>query len=75
MLRNRGELDGVRILSPKTVALLTSDQLKQIETPTIFMGPVGSYGLADAMECRPDFRPLAGRAAPIKETEQRHHEK
>jgi CubicO group peptidase (beta-lactamase class C family) len=45
MLLNRGELDGVRILAPKTVAFMTSDHLRQIKTPTDFMGAAGSYGL------------------------------
>ncbi len=45
MLLNGGELDGVRILSPKTVAFMASDQLKQIKVPTTFMGPAGTYGL------------------------------
>ena len=45
MLLNRGELDGVRILSPKTVAFMTRDHLTQIKTPTTFMGPAGTYGL------------------------------
>src|SRR3954469_16284384 len=45
MLLNRGELDGVRILAPKTVAFMTSDHLRQIKTPTNFMGAAGSYGL------------------------------
>ena len=45
MLLNGGELDGVRILSPKTVHFMTADHLKQIKTPTNFMGPSGSYGL------------------------------
>ncbi len=45
MLLNRGELDGARILTPKTVALMTSDQLTRIKTPTTFMGPAGTYGL------------------------------
>ena len=45
MLLNGGELDGVRLLGPKTVAFMASDQLKQIKTPTTFMGPAGTYGL------------------------------
>lgn len=45
MLLNRGELDGVRLLAPKTVALMASDHLKQIRTPTTFMGAAGTYGL------------------------------
>lgn len=45
MLLNGGELDGVRILAPKTVSFMTMDHLKQIKTPTSFMGPAGTYGL------------------------------
>lgn len=45
MLLNRGELDGVRLLAPKTVALMASDHLRQIKTPTTFMGAAGTYGL------------------------------
>jgi CubicO group peptidase (beta-lactamase class C family) len=45
MLLNGGELDGVRLLAPKTVAFMASDHLKQIKTPTLFMGPAGTYGL------------------------------
>ncbi len=45
MLLNGGELDGVRLLAPKTVAFMTSDHLKQIKTPTTFMGAAGTYGL------------------------------
>ncbi len=44
MLLNRGELDGVRLLAPKTVALMASDHLKQIKAPTTFMGAAGTYG-------------------------------
>jgi CubicO group peptidase (beta-lactamase class C family) len=45
MLLNHGELDGVRILAPKTVSLMTADHLTRIKTPTSFMGPAGTYGL------------------------------
>ncbi len=44
MLLNRGELDGVRLLAPKTVALMASDHLRHIKTPTTFMGAAGTYG-------------------------------
>lgn len=44
MLLNGGELDGVRVLGPKTVALMASDHLAQIKTPTTFMGAAGTYG-------------------------------
>ncbi len=45
MLLNGGELDDVRLLAPKTVAFMASDHLKQIKTPTTFMGAAGTYGL------------------------------
>ncbi len=45
MLLNGGQLDGVRVLSPKTVAFMTSDHLRQIRSPTSFMGPAGTHGL------------------------------
>jgi CubicO group peptidase (beta-lactamase class C family) len=45
MLLNGGELDGVRILASKTVALMASDHLKQTKTRTDFMGAAGTYGL------------------------------
>ncbi len=45
MLLNGGELDGARILSPKTVRFMTADHLTKIKTPTNFMGPAGTYGL------------------------------
>jgi CubicO group peptidase (beta-lactamase class C family) len=57
MLLNRGELDGVRLLSPRTVALMTSDQLPpgigynatvvgllQEQAPTPEMGEGFGYG-------------------------------
>jgi CubicO group peptidase (beta-lactamase class C family) len=45
MLLNGGELEGVRILAPKTVAFMASDHLKHLKTRTDFMGAAGTYGL------------------------------
>lgn len=45
MLLNGGELDGVRVLGPKTVRFMLSDHLTKLKTPTNFMGPAGTYGL------------------------------
>jgi CubicO group peptidase (beta-lactamase class C family) len=44
MLLNGGELDGVRLLAPKTVAFMASDHLKQTKIRTDFMGATGTYG-------------------------------
>jgi CubicO group peptidase (beta-lactamase class C family) len=71
MLLNGGELDGVRILSPKTVALMTSDQLPpgiERHTPVaVGLGPLGpvpemgtSFGLGFAVRTDPGRNPLPG---------------
>jgi CubicO group peptidase (beta-lactamase class C family) len=44
MLLNRGELDGTRLLSPKTIAFMTADQLP----PGVVMSPV-AQGMAAIM--------------------------
>ena len=44
MLLNGGELDGVRILSPKTIALMTSDQLdSKVERHTPVAAAIGPF--------------------------------
>ena len=71
MLLNRGELDGVRILSPKTVDLMTSDQLPPSTErhtgvavgldafgPTPEMGT--SFGLGFAVRTDPGRNPVPG---------------
>ena len=71
MLLNGGELDGVRILSPKTVALMTSDQLPPATErhtavatlldsfgPTPEMGT--SFGLGFAVRTDPGRNPVPG---------------
>jgi CubicO group peptidase (beta-lactamase class C family) len=71
MLLNGGELDGVRILSPKTIALMTSDQLTpnvERHTPVAMaIGPFGpvpemgtSFGLGFAIRVDPGRNPLPG---------------
>jgi len=71
MLLNGGQLDGVRILSPKTVALMTSDQLPpntERHTPVaIALGSFGplpemgtSFGLGFAIRVDPGRNPMAG---------------
>ncbi len=71
MLLNNGELEGVRILSPKTIALMTSDQLPpgvERHTPVaIAIGPFApvpemgtSFGLGFAIRVDPGRNPLPG---------------
>ena len=71
MLLNGGELEGARILSPKTVALMTSDQLpatSERHTPVAMaIGPFGpvpemgtSFGLGFAVRVDPGRNPLPG---------------
>jgi CubicO group peptidase (beta-lactamase class C family) len=71
MLLNGGELDGVRILSPKTVTLMTSDQLPpgaERHTPVAMMlnafGPVPemgtSFGLGFGVRTDPGRNPVPG---------------
>src|SRR5579871_5989268 len=71
MLLNGGELDGVRILSPKTIALMTSDQLPatvERHTPVAMaLGPFGpipdmgtSFGLGFAIRVDAGRNPMPG---------------
>jgi CubicO group peptidase (beta-lactamase class C family) len=71
MLLNGGELEGVRILSPKTIALMTSEQLPpgiERHTPVAAaLGPFGpvpemgtSFGLGFAVRVDPGRNPLPG---------------
>ena len=68
MLLNGGELDGVRLLSPKTIAIMTSDQLPpgtlrsgfEDLAPTLEMGQ--SFGLGFAVRTDAGHSPLAGTA-------------
>jgi CubicO group peptidase (beta-lactamase class C family) len=66
MLLNRGELNGVRLLAPKTIAVMTSDQLPpgalrsgyEDTAPTAEMGH--SFGLGFAVRTDPGHSPLSG---------------
>jgi CubicO group peptidase (beta-lactamase class C family) len=66
MLLNRGEFNGVRLLSPKTIAVMTSDQLPpgiprlgyQDLAPTREMGQ--SFGLGFAVRTDMGHSPLSG---------------
>jgi CubicO group peptidase (beta-lactamase class C family) len=66
MLLNGGELDGVRLVSPKTVAIMTSDQLPpgilrsgyEDLAPTLELGQ--SFGLGFAVRTDAGHNPLSG---------------
>jgi CubicO group peptidase (beta-lactamase class C family) len=67
MLLNRGELNGVRLLAPKAIAMMTSDQLPsgvaraggyEDMAPTPEMGH--SFGLGFAVRTDPGHSPLSG---------------
>jgi len=71
MLLNGGELEGARILAPKTIALMTSDQLPaatERHTPVAMsLGPFGplpemgtSFGLGFAIRVDPGRNPMPG---------------
>ncbi len=71
MLLNGGELEGVRILAPKTIALMTSDQLPAtterhtpVATALGAFGPVPemgtSFGLGFAIRVDPGRNPMPG---------------
>jgi CubicO group peptidase (beta-lactamase class C family) len=57
MLLNGGQLDGVRILGPKTVAYMTSDHLGSIPG---FPASGSSYGLGFGVRMTPGINPSAG---------------
>jgi CubicO group peptidase (beta-lactamase class C family) len=66
MLLNRGEFNGVRLLSPKTVAVMTSDQIPpgiprsgfEDLAPTLEMGQ--SFGLGFAVRIDAGHSPVSG---------------
>jgi CubicO group peptidase (beta-lactamase class C family) len=66
MLLNRGELNGVRLLAPKTIAVMTSDQVPpgiprlgyEDMAPTPEMGH--SFGLGFAVRTEPGHSPISG---------------
>ena len=71
MMLNGGELDGVRVLSPHTVALMTSDQLppstERHSPVALILGAFGptpemgtSFGLGFAVRTEPGRNPVPG---------------
>ena len=62
MLLNGGELDHVRILSRKTVQLMTSDHIPGLEGPVLFAGPGYGFGLGFAVRRQEGVSPAPGSA-------------
>ena len=61
MLLNGGQLDGVRLLSPTTVAFMTSDHLGTMKI--VPLGGVGTgygFGLGFAVRTQPGISPVSG---------------
>jgi CubicO group peptidase (beta-lactamase class C family) len=62
MLVNGGELDGVRLLSRKTVQYMDSDHLGSIRGPLYLPGPGYTFGLGGAVRLADGMAPTPGSA-------------
>lgn len=60
MLLNGGELDGVRILDPKTVELMTKDHLTELKVKNTFLQPFESYGFGVSVRLTLGLGPTLG---------------
>ena len=62
MMLNGGELDGVRLLSPKTVELMTSNHVEtNVERGDLYLpGPGYGFGLGYAIRLEPGISAMAG---------------
>jgi CubicO group peptidase (beta-lactamase class C family) len=60
MLINGGTLNGVRILGPRTVAYMTSDQIGAIRGPIYLPGPGYGFGLGFAVRLTEGQAPASG---------------
>lgn len=62
MLANGGQLDGVRLLSRKTVELMTSDDIGPAlaQGPDYFPGPGTGWGMGVSVRTAPGLSPLPG---------------
>lgn len=59
-LRNRGELDGVRLLGPRTVDFMTSDHLGAIAASGDLLPPGHGFGLGFAVRTAAGISPVPG---------------
>ncbi|MBC7444590.1 MAG: serine hydrolase, partial [Polaromonas sp.] len=61
-LRNRGELDGVRLLGPHTVDFMTADHLGSIPASGDLLPPGHGFGLGFAVRTAAGLSPVPGSA-------------
>jgi CubicO group peptidase (beta-lactamase class C family) len=59
-LRNRGELDGVRLLGPHTVDYMTADHLGGIPADGTLLPPGHGFGLGFAVRTHLGLSPVPG---------------
>lgn len=62
MLRNRGRLEGVRLLSPQTLAWMTADHLGPIAVQGDLLGAGDGFGLGFAVRTHAGRAPTPGSA-------------
>lgn len=62
MLRNGGELDGVRLLSPQTLAFMTADHLGDMPQEAGLLDPGHGFGLGFAVRRTGGLAPVPGSA-------------
>jgi CubicO group peptidase (beta-lactamase class C family) len=62
MLLNQGMLDGQRLLSRKTIELMTSDHLGKIPSVNDLLPPGHGFGLGFAVRLQAGITPVAGSA-------------
>lgn len=60
MMLNKGELDGVRIVSRKTIEYMTTDHLAGVRGPAYLPGPGHGFGLGVAVRTAAGESPLIG---------------
>ena len=59
-MRNKGELDGVRLLGPHTVDFMTADHLGDIPADGTLLPPGHGFGLGFAVRTAPGISPVPG---------------
>ena len=67
MMLNGGELDGVRILSPKTVELMTTDHIGDVPVGSVVQPGSAGLGLGFAVRGRPGREGELGSEGPTTE--------
>jgi len=60
LLRNKGELNGVRLLGPHTVDFMTADHLGDIPSEGPLLPPGHGFGLGFAVRTAPGISPVPG---------------